>query len=54
MMPITAPVSSVPSVPATIAFSPRLATAFLCSGHSAVSVPARMPMLLKLANPHRD
>lgn len=52
-MPMTAPVNNVASVPATMAFRPREAIARLCSGHSAVRVPARMPMLLKLAKPQR-
>ena len=54
MIPITAPVSRVARVPATIALKPREAIVRLCSGHRAESVPARMPMLLKLANPQSE
>ncbi len=53
-MPMTAPVSSVPIVPATIAFKPNPATIRLCSGQRALSVPAKIPMLLKLAKPHSE
>ena len=50
---MTAPVIRVAIVPATMALSPSAAIVRLCSGHSAVRVPARMPMLLKLAKPQR-